>query len=553
MGGQSDSEESDAASSNTNGGEVAEPLNEQLVPAEFTTVGVNGWSTDVLKSTIVLSPGINRLFGLPDDAEVPTTIAELRKRYHPDDVDRVAAETNAALADPSRGFYRNNFRAVRPDGSIAWVEARGVIYRDGDGRAVRTVGLMLDITDLKERELVLEESRQRLEAALTDAAITLFQQDQALRYTWVHNPSAGFDKEALIGKTDAELMAAESAAGLTALKQKVLDTGRSLRQEVLVEHRGVSARFDLHLEPLRDAAGTVVGLTGAAIALNGRRNAAAEERSSARRDLLLDKLVGHTPRSPDGKPSVSRGTAALVRKLAAISELTDADMQRLAALEQRQQLVPARVALVDGETNGQPPVVIASGWAHSYQLLADGSRQIINFHLPGDLLGNNFGVVPVAGTVAATLTDCLVGRVDGSLFEQIRRSPGRLAEALHWASAREKAIIQQHLVSTGRRSALAGLAHLLLELGERLKTVLLAEDSGFRCPLTQEHLADALGLTPIHVNRMLRELRQMDALTFRRGFVHFHDRDKLVRLAEYEPGFLDPLRNKRQVAPPSLT
>jgi CRP-like cAMP-binding protein len=335
---------------------------------------------------------------------------------------------------------------------------------------------------------------------------------------------------------------------LDALKRQVLDTGRSVRQEIVIGTPASRGRFDVYLEPLRDAHGNILGLTGAGIRLNGRDDAGAKARRSEGRDLLLDKLVAHTPGHAEVAPARSRGTAALARRLARIRPLSEGDLARLAALERHQHQVPARVALVDGESNGNPPVVIASGWACSYQLLTDGSRQIIDFHLPGDLLGQSFGVVPVAGTIAATVTDCLVGRVNDRLLEELRREPGPLAEALLWAGAREKAIIQQHLVSTGRRTALAGLAHLLLELGERLNSVLLADKGGFRCPLTQEHLADALGLTAIHVNRMLRELRRMDGLTFRHGFVHFHDREKLIRLADYDPAFLDPLQNNRSSA-----
>lgn len=507
---------------------------------DLTVVGVNQWNADLRTRQIVMSRGIAGLFGLP--GETPTQLDEIEARYHPDDAARAIAATDAALADPGRGFLRDSFRMLKADGSIVWLELRGVIYRDSAGRAIRTAGLLLDITELKEREQALETSRRRLEVALADTAITLFQQNRALRYTWIHNPTIGYDTAAVLGRTDAELMPANSATEVEALKRQVIETGKAVREVVTIETDQGTFRFDVHLEPLRDVAGDIVGLTGASFALNGKKSLAADLLASENRDLLLDKLAERPPQPVKNAEPLSRGITALVRKFTGIGLLAEEDIPRLAALEQRQQLVPARVPLVDGETIGRPPVVIGNGWAHSYHLLADGSRQIIDFHLPGDLVGSHFGVIPVPGTVAVTLTDCLVGKLDERALEQLEHAPGRLSQLLHWSGAREKAIIQQHLVSTGRRSAMAGLAHLLLELGERLKLVLLAGDDGFRCPLTQEHLADALGLTSIHVNRMLRELRRMGALTFKQGYVAFHDRDRLVQLAGFEPSFLAPLR-----------
>jgi CRP-like cAMP-binding protein len=128
---------------------------------------------------------------------------------------------------------------------------------------------------------------------------------------------------------------------------------------------------------------------------------------------------------------------------------------------------------------------------------------------------------------------------DRAMVMKLRRSETMLPDALNWCDAREEAILQQHLISVGRRSAIARVAHLLLELGARLKLVGLADDTGYKCPLSQELLGDALGLTKIHINRMLRELRELGCLTFRNGRVSFGDLAKLTELAEYDPAYLD--------------
>lgn len=110
----------------------------------------------------------------------------------------------------------------------------------------------------------------------------------------------------------------------------------------------------------------------------------------------------------------------------------------------------------------------------------------------------------------------------------------RLAAAILWAASRDEAMIVEHLVSIGRRNALERTAHFFLELGERLRLVGLATDKDFPCPLNQYVLADALGLSAIHVNRVLRQLRERDLMTLKRGKVVMHDAIELARLAGFE-------------------
>jgi len=97
----------------------------------------------------------------------------------------------------------------------------------------------------------------------------------------------------------------------------------------------------------------------------------------------------------------------------------------------------------------------------------------------------------------------------------------------------------EHLVGIGRRDALARMAHFLLELGSRLALVGIGSKHGFDCPLTQYHLADTLGLSAVHVNRVLRQLREKGLVTFRDGHVTVHDYEGLAELAEFDPAYLD--------------
>ncbi len=114
-----------------------------------------------------------------------------------------------------------------------------------------------------------------------------------------------------------------------------------------------------------------------------------------------------------------------------------------------------------------------------------------------------------------------------------------LGSALLWAISRDEAVAVEHLVNLGRRTALARTAHYLLELGYRLQLVGEGTSAGYKCPLTQYHLADKLGLTAIHLNRCLRQLRELHLLTFQKGTVTFLDLPGLMKLAEFDSTYLD--------------
>ena len=100
-------------------------------------------------------------------------------------------------------------------------------------------------------------------------------------------------------------------------------------------------------------------------------------------------------------------------------------------------------------------------------------------------------------------------------------------------------MVVEHLVSLGRRDAVERTAHFLLEMGSRMILAGLGSYEGYQCPLSQYLLADALGLTPVHINRVLRKLREDGLVTFRKGQVMFDDFDRLVEFAEFDKAYLD--------------
>ena len=193
--------------------------------------------------------------------------------------------------------------------------------------------------------------------------------------------------------------------------------------------------------------------------------------------------------------------------------------------------------------------ILDSGWACLYKVLPDGERQIIDFPLAGDVVGLH-GSTGSSQRSFMSITDIVVYEVGATaLISAIARSE-RLAQFFMAEESRHKGILVEHLTNLGRRSALSRTAHLLLELGARLEQVGNAAGAGYKCPLTQYDLADALGLTAIHVNRMLRELRQSDLLSFQRGYVEFLDIERLKYLSGFEETYISqtvPGRTNRNV------
>lgn len=229
----------------------------------------------------------------------------------------------------------------------------------------------------------------------------------------------------------------------------------------------------------------------------------------------------------------------LARKLSAFVALSDEELDVLSRLLGRRRRFAPGCDLVRQGQSGQAAYILASGWACSYKTQPDGTRQIVDFQIPGDFLGlrsvllhiSDHGVEPVTEIdVAEILLD--------DLLDVFARRP-RLATALLWAASRDEAMVVEHLVCVGRRGAVERMAHFLLELGARLAIVGMGGREGYDCPLTQYQLADALGLSAVHVNRVLRQLREAGLATFRDGRVIIEDPGRLAALADFDAAYLD--------------
>lgn len=229
----------------------------------------------------------------------------------------------------------------------------------------------------------------------------------------------------------------------------------------------------------------------------------------------------------------------LALKLGAFVALSPIELSTLQKFHDRRRSFEPGVDLVRQGQFGKMAYILWEGWVCTYKKLQSGSRQIIDFRIPGDFLGLRSVLFRTSDHNIEAMTKIEVSEVsENDLIGTFSKTP-RLATAVLWAASRDEAMVVEHLVSIGRRNAPERTAHFLLELGARLKLVGMGTKKGYSCPLSQNMLADALGMTSIHMNRVLRQLREEGFLTFRNGEVIFDNFKGLVTLADFDTGYLD--------------
>jgi CRP-like cAMP-binding protein len=230
----------------------------------------------------------------------------------------------------------------------------------------------------------------------------------------------------------------------------------------------------------------------------------------------------------------------MVDRLGSYLSLTAAEVETLRVLhEPRRKFARHREIIVAGHRYDHL-FILSEGFVSRYKVLPDGKRQILNLGLPGDLIGFPSCLFEVAVNSVSSITDVEVSTVTfAALFNLFTQFP-RIGAALYWSSACDVAMQGEHLVNLGRRSAYERLGHLLLELLVRLRAAGLATEFSYRMPLTQELMADVLGLSVPHLNRMIRCLREEGLATIENQQVLIHDVVSMSSLAGFEESYLRP-------------
>lgn len=169
---------------------------------------------------------------------------------------------------------------------------------------------------------------------------------------------------------------------------------------------------------------------------------------------------------------------------------------------------------------------------------ANGGRQILAFLLPGDFGDIHISVIEAMDHSVMTLTKARIAWISNTQMEAMVRSGPALAQAFWWTQLVNQGVLRAWIVSMGRRKSVERVAHLMCELYIRLRNIGLATGHQCEMPLTQIVLADALGLTPVHINCVLRKLREEEAMDLRAGSLTILDPAKLARIAGFDDNYL---------------
>lgn len=232
------------------------------------------------------------------------------------------------------------------------------------------------------------------------------------------------------------------------------------------------------------------------------------------------------------------GCDRFIAKLGAASRLSESDVEALAELCRDVRTVPARRDLISEGDNPNHVHIVLEGWAARYKILDDGTRQITAFVVPGDICDLHVTILSKMDHGILALTRARVAHVPHQVMEDLPLNRPELGRALWRATLIDEAILRSWIVNVGRRSAERRIAHLFCELHARLCLVGLVSDGRFDLPLTQDIIADALGLTPVHVNRMLQKLREEGAITLKGGRLTIEDVRRFAKFAGFDPNYL---------------
>lgn len=214
------------------------------------------------------------------------------------------------------------------------------------------------------------------------------------------------------------------------------------------------------------------------------------------------------------------------------------DKEWLNSLVLRYEEFPTHLDIIrEGETHTEIFVVIA-GHACRYKILPDGSRQILDFMFPGDMTELHSLLLSATDHGILTLGDTTIARIDRDrLIAEIIDHP-QVTVALWWNALQREAILRERICVIGRRDAYARVAHLLCEISERLKLVGETIDHNYRLPVTQAELGDALGISEVYANRMLRRLQDEKLIISDRRMLRIPNLDALKAAAEFDARYL---------------
>jgi CRP-like cAMP-binding protein len=227
-----------------------------------------------------------------------------------------------------------------------------------------------------------------------------------------------------------------------------------------------------------------------------------------------------------------------IEKLSGFANLGASEVRALERVTAHPKAHGARKDLIrEGDTPG-PVLVVLEGWAFRYKVLPSGTRQVMAFLMPGDACDLHIGMLTEMDHSIQTVTKALVAKIGRSAMDEMLAEYPRIATAMYIAQLVDEGTLRAWIVSLGRRSSIERVAHLVLELFLRAVRIGLSDGTTMELPLAQALLADALGMTPVHINRVLQELRRSGAIELSRGLLRIADPAALTQLSGFDANYL---------------
>lgn len=231
--------------------------------------------------------------------------------------------------------------------------------------------------------------------------------------------------------------------------------------------------------------------------------------------------------------------SCLVDRLSNIGDLTDGDIELLKSLEKDQRSYQAGVTVREQGQIGRDLYVVSEGWAYSAVDMENGNRQILNIHMPGDMIGIGDLAFEHSMSSVITVTDAVLCPFPRSRLSDIFERSLRLATILFIVDTRQHALLVDRVIAIGQREAFQRISHLLLELCQRTLECTHNNIQDLVIPLTQQQIGEMLGLTSIHVNRTFKRLQDEQLVMVSRGKISVPDMGRLAEVADVQTAFAE--------------
>jgi CRP-like cAMP-binding protein len=230
--------------------------------------------------------------------------------------------------------------------------------------------------------------------------------------------------------------------------------------------------------------------------------------------------------------------AALLKRLQVSSGISEDDVSEILALPIAVKQYPAERAVIRDGERATECCLVADGFCVRSKTISDGKRQILSLHIPGEIPDLMSLFLHVMDHDLSTLTPCTLGFISHEALRKLHQRRPNVAEIFWRDTLIDASTLREWIVNVGQRAAPARLAHVMAELRARLKVIGRVDGNSFELPLTQEQIADALGITAVHANRVIRQLREDGIADLHRGRANVLNETKFQELSDFDGRYL---------------